>query len=146
MKQITSAPMVWQFFHERLGLHNSADFRGVCHFREERAVNGAPIGMDDVAVAVAFNGFVGRTCCMHVIVQTRETIPPRVVREAFEYAFLVANCEAVMGLVDSENQAVMRLQERLGFREIARIPNGGLEGDLIVLQMTRSECRWLRRH
>jgi RimJ/RimL family protein N-acetyltransferase len=83
---------------------------------------------------------------MHVVIQKPEAMTPRIVREAFEFPFNVCGCEAVLGMVDSVNTQALEFDRRLGFEEIARIPNGGLEGDLIVFRMTRAECRWLRAH
>jgi L-amino acid N-acyltransferase YncA len=138
-----NARVVWEFFHDRLGLHESQDFRGVLHIPEEHVGN--PMSMDHVAVAVGYNSFVGRTCCMHTVIQRPEMVTPRIVREAFEFPFVICSCEAVLGLVDSTNDAALNFDTKLGFREIARVPNGGTEGDLVVLQMLRNECRWLRK-
>lgn len=102
--------------------------------------------MDDVAVAVGYNGFVGRTCCMHVVIQRPDLVNPRMVRETFEYPFNVCNCEAVLAFVDSHNAAALKFDRKLGFRDVMTIPCGGPHGDMIVLQMLRGECRWLRHH
>lgn len=146
MKQITDRTAVWQFFHERLGLHASEDFRGVCHFLDADAVPGTAATMDAVAVAVGYNAFIGRTCCMHSVIQKPEAVTRGMVRETFEYPFNVCDCTAVLALVDSTNEAALNFDTKLGFKEIARVPDGGREGDLVVLQMLRSECRWLRHH
>lgn len=145
MHELRDSQAVWQFFHDRLGLHQSNDFRGVCHFPGDIA-EGAPLSMDRVGIGVAYNGFVGRTCCMHVVIQSPEAMCPRVIREAFAYPFLVCNCEAILALVDSTNTAALDFDKRLGFTEFATIPRGGADGDLVMLRMTRSECRWLRQH
>lgn len=136
--------LVWEFFHDRLGLHHSNDFRGVMHIPDECL--GKTIQMGDVAVAVGYNAFVGHTCCMHVVIQRPEMVSPRIVREAFEYPFVVAECVAVLALVDSTNEAALKLDTKLGFKEIDRIPGGGVDGDLVVMKMMRSDCRWLRHH
>lgn len=136
--------LVWEFFHAKLGLCNSGDFRGVMHVPEEH--DGQTMSMDDVAIAVGYNAFVGRTCCMHTVIQRPDLVSPRIVRQAFEYPFLVAECIAVLALVDSTNEAALKFDTKLGFREIDRIPGGGVDGDLVILKMMRNECRWLRRH
>jgi len=136
--------LVHAFFNNRLGLHHSADFRGVLYAQDRP--DDSPIMMDDIAVAVAYNAFIGRTCCMHTVVQRPELLNRRMVLAAFQYPFTVCNCEAVLALVDSTNTAALDFDTRLGFKEIARIPNGGGDGDLIVLQMLRADCRWLRLH
>jgi hypothetical protein len=141
---MTDQRMVWQFMHDRLGLHQSADFRGMVWVPDE--FTGAVAQMDQVAIAVGYNAFIGRTCCMHAVIQRPEYVSPRIVREVFRYPFVECDCEAVLALVDSVNDAAMSFDERLGFKQIASIPNGGLEGDLNVLQMLRGDCRWLRSH
>jgi hypothetical protein len=137
------APFVHQFFADRLGLKWSEDFRGNVWVPDEYV--GAVTNMDHVAVAVAYNSFIGRTCCMHTVIQRPDLVSPRIVRESFTFPFVVCNCEAVLALIDSTNEAAISFDTKLGFREIARVPNGGTEGDLIVMQMTRAECRWLRK-
>jgi RimJ/RimL family protein N-acetyltransferase len=141
--QNNNAQLVHAFFHARLGLHWSQDFRGVIHVPDE--CRNEMMGMDHVAIAVGYNSFVGRTCCIHVVIQRPELLTRRIVREAFEFPFVVCNCEAVLALVDSTNEAALNFDAKLGFIEVARVPNGGTEGDLVVLQMLRSDCRWLRK-
>lgn len=143
MMQATDRQLVHAFFLDRLGLQWSDDFRGVIYVPEE--YEGQPAQMDHVAIAVAYNAFIGRTCCMHVVIQRRECMSARIVREAFEFPFRVCGCNAVLALVDSDNLAALTLDVKLGFKEIARVPNGGPEADLIVLQMLASECRWLSK-
>jgi plastocyanin len=139
---IKQREMVGQYFHDKLGLHPSNDFRGVCHVVPPAA--GEPVSMDDVAVAVGYDNFIGRVCCMHTVIAKPEHMARRIVNEAFEFPFLVCGCEAVIALVDSTNEAALEFDRRLGFHEIACIPHAGLEGDLVVLCMRRENCRWLR--
>jgi len=136
--------MVSEFFAARLQLQPSADFRGVLHIPTE--YQSQPASMDHVAVAVAFQSFIGRTCCMHTVIQKPEFVTRRMVRDTFAYPFNVCGLECVLALVDSTNDAALSFDSRLGFREFHRIPHGGLEGDLVVMQMLRGDCRWLRTH
>lgn len=144
MLETGARDIVYPFFANRLGLHDSVDFRGVLWTPDKP--DDSPIAYDDIAVAVAYNSFVGRTCCMHTVVQRPDLLNRRMILSAFAYPFNTCGCEAVLGLVDSKNEAALSFDKRLGFVEIARIPHGGAEGDLIVLQMLRAECRWLRLH
>lgn len=144
MISCTDRRLVHSFFFDRLGLHWSEDFRGVLHVPE--ANRGDVMRMEDVAIAVGFNGFIGRTCCMHAVIQRPDLVSPRLVRETFEFPFLHCDCEAVLGFVDSTNDAALSFDRRLGFKDIAVIPNGGPDADLIILRMMRADCRWLRKH
>lgn len=142
--EATGRRFVHEFFHDRLGIDWSEDFRGVLHVPDHLA--GTTAQMEHVGVGVAYNAFVGHTCCMHVVVQKPETLTARIIREAFAFPFNVCGCVAVLGMVDSNNQAALDFDKRLGFVEIDRIEGGALEGDLVILRMLRSECRWLRPH
>ncbi|GAB3773752.1 hypothetical protein GCM10028796_46730 [Ramlibacter monticola] len=140
---ITQREMVGQYFHEKLGLHPSDDFRGVCHVVPPGP--GELVTMDDVAVAVGYDQFIGRACCMHTVIAKPERMLRRLVHEAFEFPFVTCDCEAVIALVDSTNEAALRFDTKLGFHEIARIPHAGMDGDLVVLCMRREQCRWIRQ-
>lgn len=144
MIEATDRKVVHSFFHERLGLHWSEDFRGVLHVPSSCA--DAPMCLDDVVMGVAYNGFVGRVCCMHYVVQRPALVKQRMLRDAFHFAFNVCGCEAVIGFVDSNNHQALRVDKKLGFREVMTIPNGGPEGDMIVFQMLRGDCKWLQEH
>ena len=144
MLSISDRRMVWEYFHRELGLHESDDFRGVLHVPPE--YQGQMARPEHVAVAVGYNAFIGKTCCMHTVITRPELVSPRIVREAFAFPFEVAGCVAVIALIDSTNEAAIRFDTKLGFHEIDRIPHGGLDGDLVIMRMLRSECRWLRPH
>jgi len=46
-------------------------------------------------------------------------------------------------LVDSTNEKALRFDKKLGFVEEARISNAARAGDLVILTMTKEQCRWL---
>ena len=135
--------IVHAYFYDQLGLHWSIDLRGVLYVPDELA--GVEARPEHVAIGVAYNAFIGRTCCMHSVITRPETVTRAIVRETFHYPFITCGCEAVLALVDSTNSAAMKFDTKLGFRHIATIPNGGSEGDLNVLQMLRGECRWIKQ-
>lgn len=139
----TDRHLVHAFFNERLGLHWSDDFRGVLYIPDE--FMGELTDVEHVAVAIGYNAFIGRSCCMHIVIQRPEYFTAKVIREAFEFPFIVCGCEAALALVDSLNAESLAFCARVGFEEKMRVPNGGPEGDLVVMQMLRSECRWLRK-
>lgn len=143
LMQINDRNAAHAYLHAELGLHWSDDFRGVLYVPQEfRDTVASP---EHVAVAVGYNGFVGRTCCMHTVIRRPDLLTRRVIRESFEFPFLVCGCDVVLGLVDETNCAAMTFDKKLGFSELTRIPGGGLDGDLVILQMRRDECPWLRK-
>lgn len=57
----------------------------------------------------------------------------------FRLAFEVLGLERLVGVVHSSNAKALRLNARLGFREVSR------DAEWVRFEMTRGECRWLRK-
>ncbi len=71
--------------------------------------------------------------------------PPRsLIRAVFRYAFENLKCKVLFGIVEESNEAALRLDRWLGFREVYRVAGCANDGgDLILLEMRREKCRWL---
>ena len=136
--------IVADFFKDRLGLYKSEDLRGVLWVPDEYALKVRD--PDDIAVAVGFNAFIGRTCCIHTVIQRPELLTRYMIRETFNYVYNVCGVETVLGLVDSTNHKALEFDRKLGFKELYRIPNGGIDEDLVVLGMNKSECKWIKEN
>lgn len=92
---------------------------------------------------VGFDSWNGASCQMHVAGEgnwvTRELI-----RATFDYVFNVAGLNVVLGLVPSTNAKALRFDRHVGFAEVARIKGGVPDGDLVILELRRENCRYLR--
>lgn len=142
---ISDRAAVFEFFKDRLAVHGSEDFRGIIWVHKDQAIPGTVMQMDQVATAVAFNGFVGKTCCMHTVIQRPECVNREMLQIAFHFAFSTCGVECIFGLVDSTNDKALEFDRRLGFKEVRRIKNAGIDGDLVILEMLKNDCRWLRK-
>lgn len=136
--------IVGAFMKDQLQLRPTADIRGFLKVDDKYFNQIAR--PEDVGVGVCWDNFIGRTCVISIVVQDPKMLTRRVVRECFRYPFEVAGCNAVLALVDSNNTKSFDLCCRSGFKAAHIVPNGGLEGDLVVFQMLRTECPWLRMH
>ena len=63
---------------------------------------------------------------------------------SFHYPFVQLDCELLLFEIDSRNMRALELSTKLGFTDIATIPNAFRGGDLIVRGMTRDRCPWLK--
>lgn len=90
---------------------------------------------------VAYDGWLGRTCQMHMV--GFQTFVPRALRKAaFDYAFGPLARTRVFGIVNSLKTHVLRLDLFLGFKEILRFPGDADDGgDIVLLQMTADEWK-----
>lgn len=124
---------LWGFVNARIGIPLSEDFRAI------GAVSGGCL-----RAVIAYNGFTGRTCFMHSAIDDPSVIDRTFVRAVFTYPFVQCELTHLLALVDSANQRALDIDKRCGFKEVNRFEGAGLEGkDLILLQMTKNECRWL---
>jgi RimJ/RimL family protein N-acetyltransferase len=124
------------FLYQYSGVHPAADQRMIGWL-----VN------DQLEIVVGFSGFMGKVCQIHIAMRPEfHFSPKRMLEETFRYAFNDCERELLIGIVNSENEKAMKYDEHLGFKELYRIPqmhdNGG---DIVVLGMKKSECRYLKR-
>jgi RimJ/RimL family protein N-acetyltransferase len=133
----------FQLLRSHLGLQHSEDFRGVMFVRPEKLQQQCQ--MSDIGVAYGWHGFIGRMCIINILVQDKTCLTRAVIREAFRFPFEEANCSAILSFTDSANEESIDLTKRAGFEHVLTIPNGGLEGDMLMFKMARDRCRWLRK-
>ena len=62
------------------------------------------------------------------------------------YAFVQCSVDVLVGVVNSNDSETMSIDERLGFRRVATLEGYFPDGDQIVYQMKRDECRWIPKH
>ena len=61
-----------------------------------------------------------------------------------DYTFNIIGVEQVLAIVYSLRHETIIFNQKVGFREITRIPGAGRGGDLVIMSMRRDDCRWLR--
>lgn len=92
---------------------------------------------------VGFDSWNGASCQMHIAGEgnwlTRELL-----HATFDYVFNVADLNVVLGFVPSTNTKALRFDKHVGFVEVSRIKDGTPEGDMVILELRRENCRYLR--
>lgn len=92
---------------------------------------------------VGFDAWNGASCEMHVAGEgnwcSRELL-----FAVFDYAFNVAQLNVVLGMVPASNAKALRFDKHVGFTEVARIRDGAPDGDMVILELRRENCRYLR--
>lgn len=113
----------------------SDDLRMICHGNKD----------GEIDAVVAYNGFTHRICSMHVVGDGGKWIDRELLRVCFDYVFNQCNRIAVYGHVASDNAAALKLDTHLGFNEVYRIGDAVKDGvDMVILEMRRENCRWLK--
>jgi hypothetical protein len=96
---------------------------------------------------VVFNHFSGHDIAMHVAAERGKVwATPKVLSFLFGYPFNQLRCRRVTGYVSQANASTLAFDLKLGFRIEGLLRDATPEGDMIVIGMTRNECRWVTNH
>jgi RimJ/RimL family protein N-acetyltransferase len=91
---------------------------------------------------VGYNGFNGRMCNIHVA-GIGNWMSRNLIKNAFHFPFVQRGVRHIFATIAVNNPRSLRLNRRLGFRDILRIPDGYDIGiDTIVLKLSSEECKW----
>ena len=98
---------------------------------------------DGKLVAVtAFNNYNGASCQIHVAITGRLT--REYTTYVYKYAFEIMKVHKLIGLVSSANTKALRFDKHSGYVEEARIAGGYPDGDVVILTMTKDQCKFLK--
>lgn len=98
----------------------------------------------EIMGAVGFEGWNGASCLMHCA-GDGNWINRDMLFACFDYPFNVAGCGVVLATVSSANKAALKLDKHLGFKVECEIVGAHPEGALVIMSMSRAECRYLKR-
>ena len=94
---------------------------------------------------IGYTAFIGKTCQMHMVNLKGGYTPKGLLFGAFDYPFNHLGLEKAFGIVNSLNTKAMEYDKKLGFIEAIRFPGVHDDGgDLVVFEMNKSDCRWIR--
>lgn len=105
---------------------------------------GATIGLEqdgELVAGVIVDNWNGASAQMHVAGEGN-WLNREFLLFCFDYVFRQLNLNVVIGVVSSDNAKALRFDRHLGFKEIAKIPKGHPAGDLVILTMTKEDCRY----
>ena len=97
----------------------------------------------ELVAGVLYDNFTGGSVQMHVAGVGKRWLVREFLHFCFRYPFEQLKVNKVVGLVDSSNAAALRFDLHLGFQQEAVIKDAGRTGDIIVLTMTRDQCRFI---
>ena len=84
------------------------------------------------------------SCNVHIGIERPFKQLKQFLAEISRHLFCVCGRERIFGLVPGDNDRALRFDRKIGFKEVARVPNGyGTGIDYIILGMEKAECPWL---
>jgi hypothetical protein len=100
---------------------------------------------DKIEWVIGYTAFIGKTCQMHMVNLKGGYTPKQLLKASFDYPFNQLGIEKAFGIVNSKNIKAIEYDQKLGFKEAVRF--AGMHddgGDLVVFEMDKADCRWIR--
>lgn len=101
---------------------------------------------DSLLAVAGFDNWTDNSVFLHVW-----SVGPRAwsrlyLQEIFRYCFEICNKGLAIAITQGDNARTLEFCRRVGFVEAHRMKDGWKLGtDLVIQEMRREECRWLRR-
>lgn len=112
-------------------------------------VEGTAIGLEkdgELVAGVLYDEWNKASIRMHVAAEGKNWLNRDYLWFCFHYPFEQLKVRKLIGVVASSNAQALKFDKHLGFVEEWRISEAHPEGDLVVLTMTRQQCRYLERN
>lgn len=135
-----------------IGRANEADLVRLCKelpYNPTSGLRGIRYGHGPIADAVvAYDNWTDNAVFMHCwSSRTEPWFDRKFLGEIFRYPFEICQKGLVIGCTQGDNTPVLEFCRRIGFRTTYRIPDGWKLGtDLVIQEMRRDECRWLKEN
>ena len=126
----------WDVFKDKTHTIRCEDTQGIVAVDEEGNIQGMLVA----------DSFSHDSCNVHMFVDNPLLLRHGFLHEIARHLFITCGRNHIFGLVPSNNKKALRFDKHIGFKEVARIPDGvGTGTDYVVLRMDKAECPWLYR-
>jgi RimJ/RimL family protein N-acetyltransferase len=92
---------------------------------------------------VIYDGLTGPCIFAHQASFNKRWLSRDMLWVMFDYPFNQLKCKKICGTIPSSNLGLLAFNVKLGFKVEATIKDAYPDGDMLVMSMTRDECRWL---
>ena len=127
----------WDWVWERAHPLQCKDSQGIVAYEDTTG---------KIAGIVIMDSWTPSGCQAHFAIDNPICIRRGLFSEVAHHVHTVAGRKYIFGLVPANNEHAYKFDLKMGFKEVARIPDGYGEGiDYIVVRMSREENRWLHK-
>ncbi len=128
-------PSDWGWVLQQLSILRVEDTSGIMAIDEE---TNSTVG------AVVFDNWTPNSVQAHIIVTKVMLLRHGFLEETADYVFNVCDRKYMYGMVTSDNDNALRIDKRIGFTEVLRLPNAYDEGvDYVVMELKKENCNFL---
>ncbi len=126
----------WVWFVNRTHVIRCEDTQGIVAYDEN--------GIRGMCVADSFSV---DSCNVHFAVDSPLAIRSGLFTVFADWVFDYLGKKRMFGLVPENNARAIRLDTKIGFKEVTRVPDAIADGiGYIVMRLDREDCRWRSNH
>jgi hypothetical protein len=93
---------------------------------------------------VIYDGYTGSCIFIHQAGFDKHWMTRDMLWAAFDYPFNQLGCTKLCGTIPSTNAPLLAINLKLGFVVEHALQDGYPDGPMLLLSMTRDQCRWLK--
>ena len=97
---------------------------------------------DQIVCGTSFSQYNGKSITVEMAVDNKR-LNIVFLKFSFWYPFCQIGVNKLIAMVDSSNLTALKLDKHMGFVEEGRIKDAAKGGDLIILTMTREQCKYI---
>lgn len=97
----------------------------------------------DLLGGVIYTGYTGVAVQMHQAGFAPRWATPEFMWVIYDFPFNRLKVNKVIATVPTTNDRAMKITQQMGFEWVTTIPGAVMGGDMDILSMSRSKCRWL---
>ena len=99
---------------------------------------------EKICAAFVADSFTIDSCGVHLAIGNPACIRRGFLNECLHFIFVTRGRKRAFGIVPSNNLKAIRFNEHIGFREVARLPDGYATGiDYVYMRMDADNNRWV---
>jgi len=124
----------WQWIFDRAHPLRTIDTQGIVAYD----------GKGEIAGIVIMDSWTPSGCQTHFAIDNPMCIRAGLFQQVAIHIHHTADRKYIFGLIPADNEKAHKFDLKMGFKEVARVPDGYGEGvDYIVVRMSREENPWL---
>lgn len=124
----------WEWVRQRAKPMQVEDSQGIVAYDDAGKIAGI----------VVMDSWTSSGCQAHFAIDNPMCIRRGLFREVAVHVHIACGRRYIFGLIPADNEKAYKFDLKMGFEEVARVPDGYDEGvDYIVVRLAREDNRWL---
>jgi len=96
---------------------------------------------DEVVGAVVCDSWTTTACQAHIVIMKKSALKAGLINEVADYVFNQCGRIKIYGTVPADNEAALKLDKHIGFKEVARLEDAyDWDIDYVLMELKKEDC------